>query len=50
MYSAVTYISNVDFGSENSKLKFDELKILTQADLNRTRQSIRKGFRLRRRF
>ena len=37
MYSAVTYISNVDFGSENSELKFDELKVLTQADLNRTR-------------
>ena len=37
MYSAVTYISNVDFGSENSELSFETLKIVTQADLNRTR-------------
>ena len=37
MYSAVTYISNVDFGPENSELSFETLKIVTQADLNRTR-------------
>ena len=37
MYSAVTYISNVDFGPENSELSFEQIKILTQTDLNRTR-------------
>ena len=37
MYSAVTYISNVDFLSENSELSFEQIKIVTQADLNRTR-------------
>ena len=37
MYSAVTYISNGDFSSVKSELNFEEIKILTQKDLNRTR-------------